>query len=77
MCGTQEEIGPKKEGRETEGSREIHREEEREGEMEGGRPWTERGKEGSLPTGMPNKEVSPVLPKCICFLPTLIKKQKS
>lgn len=54
MCGTREEIGPKKEGRETEGSREIHRE-EREGEVEGGRPWTERGKDGSLPTGVPNR----------------------
>ena len=55
MCGVREEIGPKKEGRETEGSREIHREEEREGEVEGGRPWTERGKDGSLPTGVPNR----------------------
>ena len=35
---TKEEKKKKNEGRETEGSREIHREDKREEEMEGGRP---------------------------------------
>lgn len=45
--------------------------------MEGGKPRTERRKDGSMPTGTQNKEVSQVLPKYISFLPTLIKRQKS
>lgn len=68
-------VHKRKEGRYKEAERKTRREEKK---RDGRRMTTDtgRGKGVRVASGSPSEEVSHALPKCINFLPTLLRKQK-